>query len=111
MSQFLNEKLFLFSPGKKGVWGVEAEGQQRPDCAGCVKRGSEQVSERRRELELEWEAVREAGARSLGPGASAEARPRGQILIIQEGGVQPGLGEQTHRAEHAGEIATLQHEL
>lgn len=102
---------FSCSPGKKGVRGVEAEGQQRPDCASSIKWGSEQVSEWRRELQLEREAVREAGARSLGPGASSEARPRGQILIVEEGGVQPGLGEQTHRAEHAGEVATLQHKL
>ena len=107
----MRNHLFLFLPGKKGVRGVEAKGQQRSDCAGRVQWGSEQVSKGRRELQLEREAVREAGARSLRPGASSEAGPRGQILIVEEGGVQPGLGEQTHRAEHAGEIATLQHEL
>ena len=91
--------------------GVEAEWQERPHCAGRVQWRSEEVTQRRGQLELEREAVREAGAASLRPGPCSEARPRGQILIVEECGVKPGLGEQTHGAKHAGEVATLQHEL
>ena len=55
----------FFQPGEKGVRGVEAEGQERPYCASRVQRRSEQVTQRRGKLELEREAVREAGAPSL----------------------------------------------
>ena len=91
--------------------GVEAKWQQRPHCASRVKRRPEQVSKRRRKLQLEREAVREARTSSLRPRPSSEASSRGQILIVKEGGVKPRLGEQTHGTKHTGEVATLQHKL
>ena len=45
--------------------GVEAEGQERPDCASRVQWRSEEVTQWRGQLELEREAVGEAGASSL----------------------------------------------
>ena len=45
--------------------GVEAEWQERPHCASSVQWRSEEVTQRRGQLELEREAVREAGAASL----------------------------------------------
>ena len=90
--------------------GVEAEGQQRPHCAGRVKRRPEQVTQRRGELQLEREAVGEAGA-GLRSGPSSEASSGSQILIVEESRVKPGLGEQTHGPKHAWEVATLQHKL
>ena len=61
--------------------GVEAEGQQRPHCGSLVKRRPKQVTQRRGELQLEREALGEAGA-GLRTGPSSEASSGRQILIV-----------------------------
>ena len=80
------------------MWGVETKGKERPDSSTGFERGSEQVTQRGGELEREERVVKVP---------SWQTRARGQILVIEEGRVQPGLWEQSHGSKHSGEVTSL----
>ena len=108
-------------PRQEAVRGVEAEGEEGPHRASRrVQRGAEQVTQGGGELQLQGEVVhtRTRQTRSGDGKCKNIAKyltrkyfdhflPGCEVLVVEEGRVQPGLGEESHGSEHAGEVSAL----
>ena len=78
--------------------GVETKWEERPDSSSSLQGGPEEVTQRGGKFEGQ-ERIVEVPARQSGA--------RCEVLVIEEGGVQPGLREQSHGAKHSREITSL----